>query len=235
MRSALGSTHSEGLVGAGAGTHCCAAASHIQPSWMIGWLGGADIWAELAREYRRLAQEAAARGDHRRAAYIHGVLLRDLRSAANALMAGGLFRDAALIFRDKLNDDLSAARAFEQARTREARRDVELATRRWRPLVESSWTLLDEIDRDGRRFVLAVDNRPPTLPPGGALSEREHQVLTHALLGHTNKVIAYELGLSDSTVRVLLHRACRKLGVSNRAEAVARFAELAGASGARSE
>lgn len=81
----------------------------------VGWLGGADIWAELAREYRRLAQEAAARGDYRRAAYLHGVLLRDLRAAANALMAGGLFRDAALIFRDKLNDDRAAAHAFEQA------------------------------------------------------------------------------------------------------------------------
>jgi hypothetical protein len=81
----------------------------------VGWLGGADVWAELAREYRRLAQEAAARGDYRRAAYLHGVLLRDLRSAANALMAGGLFRDAALLFRDKLNDDRSAAHAFEQA------------------------------------------------------------------------------------------------------------------------
>lgn len=81
----------------------------------VGWLGGGDVWAELAREYRRLAQEAAARGDHRRAAYLHGVLLRDLRAAANALMAGGLFRDAALLFRDKLHDDRSAAAAFEQA------------------------------------------------------------------------------------------------------------------------
>ena len=73
------------------------------------------MWAELAREYRRLADEAAARGDYRRAAYLHGVLLRDLRAAANALMAGGLFRDAALIFRDKLHDDRSAAAAFEKA------------------------------------------------------------------------------------------------------------------------
>src|SRR5439155_1193069 len=31
------------------------------------WLGGGDVWAELAREYRRLADEAAARGDYRRA------------------------------------------------------------------------------------------------------------------------------------------------------------------------
>ena len=79
------------------------------------WLGGGDVWAELAREYRRLASEAAARGDHRRAAYLYGVLLRDLRAAANALMAGGLFRDAALLFRDRLSDPRAAADAFERA------------------------------------------------------------------------------------------------------------------------
>lgn len=127
----------------------------------------------------------------------------------------------------------SAARAFEHARTRAARDDVEMTTRRWRPLVESTWTLLDELDRDGRRFIVAVDNRPPTSAPRGALSEREHQVLTHAALGHTNKEIAYELGISDATVRVLVHRAARKLGVANRTEAVARFGDVADG-GARS-
>jgi tetratricopeptide (TPR) repeat protein len=79
------------------------------------WLGGGDVWSELAREYRRLAQEASTRGDYRRAAYLHGILLRDLRTAANSLLAGGLFRDAALLFRDRLNDPVAAAGAFEQA------------------------------------------------------------------------------------------------------------------------
>ncbi len=67
------------------------------------------------RTYRRLAAEAAARGDHRRAAYLHGVLLRDLRAAVNALLAGGLYRDAALLLRDRLNDPKAAADAFERA------------------------------------------------------------------------------------------------------------------------
>jgi tetratricopeptide (TPR) repeat protein len=57
----------------------------------------------------------AARGDYRRAAYIHGVQLRDLRSAANALLAGGLYRDAAVLLRDRIRDEAAAARAFEQA------------------------------------------------------------------------------------------------------------------------
>jgi DNA-binding CsgD family transcriptional regulator len=42
-------------------------------------------------------------------------------------------------------------------------------------------------------------------------------------MGHTNKVIAYELGLSASTVRVLLTRASRKLGVSGRQRLIERY------------
>ena len=119
-----------------------------------------------------------------------------------------------------------ATRAFDEARTKKMRGDVELATRRWRPLVLSRWSLLDDFDSDGRRFVVAVDNGPPTRPPRRDLSEREHQVLTQAHMGHSIKVIAYELGLSASTVRVLLHRAARKLGASTRAELLARFDAL---------
>lgn len=116
--------------------------------------------------------------------------------------------------------------AFEQARAKEPRSDAELATRRWRPLIVARWSLLDDFDSDGRRFVVAVQNEPHTRPPRGDLSEREHQVLTQAHLGHAVKDIAYELGLSDSTVRVLLHRAARKLGASTRQEAIARFEAL---------
>jgi DNA-binding CsgD family transcriptional regulator len=119
-----------------------------------------------------------------------------------------------------------ATLAFEEARTKKGRADVDLATRRWRPLVESRWSLLDDFDSDGRRFLVAVANQPPTRPPRKDLSEREHQVITQAHLGHRDKVIAYELGLSVSTVRVLLHRATRKLGASTRWEAIARFDAL---------
>jgi tetratricopeptide (TPR) repeat protein len=79
------------------------------------WLGGGDVWLQLAEQYRRLAREALARGDFRRAAYLYGVLLRDLRSAANALSSGGLHKDAAILYRDKLNDLPAAAQAFERA------------------------------------------------------------------------------------------------------------------------
>jgi DNA-binding CsgD family transcriptional regulator len=52
----------------------------------------------------------------------------------------------------------------------------------------------------------------PDLQPTKALSKREQQVLAYAALGQSNKLIAYSLGLSLSSVSTLLARARRKLG-----------------------
>jgi hypothetical protein len=79
------------------------------------WIGGYDVQAELAREYRKAAEQAAQRGDHRRAAFIYGRLLHDYRMAANTLSQGGLYHDAAILYLEKLDDKLAAARAFEAA------------------------------------------------------------------------------------------------------------------------
>ena len=73
---------------------------------------------------------------------------------------------------------------------------------------------------------LAAAGRNPEqgqLPP---LSRREREAVSRAALGETNKVIAFELGVSASTVGVLLHRAARKLGVRTRAELVERFRQM---------
>lgn len=79
------------------------------------WLGGGDVWGQLAAEYRKLAEEAVRTGDFRRAAYLYGVLLRDPRQAAKVLDSGGLHRDAAILYRDKLHDRAAAAACFERA------------------------------------------------------------------------------------------------------------------------
>jgi two-component system, NarL family, nitrate/nitrite response regulator NarL len=50
------------------------------------------------------------------------------------------------------------------------------------------------------------------------LTKRELQVVQHAARGHTNKVIADELGLSEHTVKNYLFRSFGKLGVSSRVE-----------------
>lgn len=47
-------------------------------------------------------------------------------------------------------------------------------------------------------------------------SKREREVVRLACLGKENKLIAYELGLAHSTVKTLLARAARKLGVRTR-------------------
>jgi DNA-binding NarL/FixJ family response regulator len=55
--------------------------------------------------------------------------------------------------------------------------------------------------------------------PLDALTERERMVLELVADGRQNKQIAADLGLSEHTVKMHVHRACRKLGVRNRTQA----------------
>jgi DNA-binding NarL/FixJ family response regulator len=52
------------------------------------------------------------------------------------------------------------------------------------------------------------------------LTEREQQVMRLVLSGHSNKLIARELEISPSTVKVHVHAVFRKLGVHNRVAAL---------------
>jgi len=58
------------------------------------------------------------------------------------------------------------------------------------------------------------------MPDRNALTEREVLILNLMRNGKQNKVIAYELGLSESTVKVHIRHILTKLGVRNRTEAV---------------
>lgn len=95
----------------------------------------------------------------------------------------------------------------------------------WRALVRGRWTVVDDFEDATERFVVARANRPVS-PPATALSTREREVLAALALGRTDKVVAYELGLSHSTVRVLVARAKAKLGATSRADLLARFRAL---------
>jgi DNA-binding CsgD family transcriptional regulator len=55
------------------------------------------------------------------------------------------------------------------------------------------------------------------------LTPRELQAVGFAALGHSNKLVAYEMGIAPSTVSVLLHRAGQKLGTSSRVALIARY------------
>ncbi|HEX4446126.1 MAG TPA: LuxR C-terminal-related transcriptional regulator, partial [Polyangiaceae bacterium] len=102
-------------------------------------------------------------------------------------------------------------RAIERARGPLRRSDPDEAIEVWRGLIAGRWSLVDHYDSDGRRYIVAHRNDPAT-PDPRALTERERQVVAYAALGQSNKLIAYELGLSPSTVGVLLARARAKLG-----------------------
>jgi DNA-binding CsgD family transcriptional regulator len=108
-----------------------------------------------------------------------------------------------------------AALAIDRARRAAGRGDAEEAVEMWQALVEGRWSLLDHFDHHGRYFLIARKNDPAVAPHAG-LSLRERQVATYASLGHSNKLIAYELGLRGSTVATHLAQATRKLGLASR-------------------
>lgn len=115
----------------------------------------------------------------------------------------------------------------EHARGKLRHQDPERALVSWKGLVAGRWTLVDHFERGGRRYLLARENEA-RVPGPATLSRRERQVLAYAAMGHSNKEIAYELGLAHSTVKVLFFRARAKLGTRTRAELLQEFAEQGG-------
>lgn len=75
-----------------------------------------------------------------------------------------------------------------------------------------------ELFFDGQRGTARGAARPE---PSRGLTRRQDEVLTKLKEGKPNKIIAFELGMSESTVKVHLHNIMRKLGVTNRTQAVA--------------
>jgi len=112
-----------------------------------------------------------------------------------------------------------AVMTMEKVRGPKREEEPDRALGEWRALVSGHWSLVDQMEQDGRRYVVARKNEPLALGPE-ALSDRERQVIGYALLGHHNKLIAYELGIAASTVRVLMARAASKLGVRTRDELI---------------
>lgn len=100
----------------------------------------------------------------------------------------------------------------------------------WQGLVAGQWSLVDRFDRDGRRYLVARRNDPAT-GVHRLLTVREAQVVGYAALGHSNKLIGYELGLSPSAVAMHLARASAKLGLTSRVALIRAFGWLASAAG----
>jgi DNA-binding CsgD family transcriptional regulator len=120
----------------------------------------------------------------------------------------------------------SAVGELERARGPLRLSDPGAAVAEWKGLVSARWTLVEHFEADGKRYLVARRN-DVRLAGVRLLADRERQVVAHAALGHSNKLIAYELGISDSTVRVLLHRAGKKLEADTREALVAKYLESA--------
>lgn len=86
----------------------------------------------------------------------------------------------------------------------------------WDGLMSGHWSLVGRFDRDGKRHLLLRRNRAAERAPV-TLTPHEASVVDYAVLGHSNKRMAYELGISQPNVSECLRRACAKLGVGTRA------------------
>jgi DNA-binding CsgD family transcriptional regulator len=146
--------------------------------------------------------------------------------AAAVVDPGGRIRHACGVARlaHSRNELRRAVAALEGARAgRKTRHPLDSALA-WPTAVGERWTLVDHFDSDGRRFLLAVDNRsvPPRPKP---LSEREIEVVRHALRGSSNKEIAFDLGVAHSTIKVLMARAATKMGALSRKDLLLKVAQ----------
>jgi DNA-binding NarL/FixJ family response regulator len=81
-------------------------------------------------------------------------------------------------------------------------------------------------------LLLADDVKPPPFerndaaPPGGLLTPRQTTVLSLLQQGKANKAIAYELGMSEATVKVHVRNIMRKMGATNRTQAIYKLQQL---------
>jgi DNA-binding CsgD family transcriptional regulator len=174
--------------------------------------------------WSQIAAHISAGARVRRA--VEKLVTRDLAEGADAVLSssGSLVhceRDAqGPDNRDALR---RAAKAIDLARSK-ARSNEDEALNLWQGLVVGRWSLVEQFDSDGRRFMVARRNDPQVTDPR-ALGLRERQVLGYVAMGHPAQLIAYSLGVSPSSVSTARRTAMRKLGLQTTADVVRLFAE----------
>jgi len=175
----------------------------------------AELWARLAVHLASAARlQRRCGGDPARAVASGEALLE---STGRCVSARGEATDRNA--REALRE---AAVRLERARGRRRGASAKESLSLWQVLVGGRWSLVDKTESDGRRFLVAVPNRPE-------LAGREHLTPTEARIlgamgvGHPNKVIAYELGMAPSTVATHIARAAAKLGAHGRSALVQRL------------
>jgi DNA-binding CsgD family transcriptional regulator len=151
-------------------------------------------------------------------------LARERQTKAEAVLdpGGKLLHRENEVSRDDAGALSDATKAIDRARGRMRRVEPERAIALWQGLVSGRWSLVDQFDHDGRRYVVAKRNELTTRG-WSALSAREAQILAYLGEGQPPKLIAYQLGLSPATVNGSLTRTMRKLSVRSRFELVTAY------------
>jgi len=138
---------------------------------------------------------------------------------AATFAASGKLLDASPRVQDDAGPLRAAVLAMERARGELSRRAPEESLRIWRALVDGHYSLVERFESDGKRFVIAYENPPGAVDPRG-LTRRERAVAGLLALALPDRQLAYELGLSEGTVRAHVHAVLHKLGVATRAQAL---------------
>lgn len=94
------------------------------------------------------------------------------------------------------------------------------ASEHWRALLSGDWVLVDQFDRDGRRYLIAEHRPEPD-----AIARADWELLRARAQGASLKMIAAEFGLSESAVCRRSKRAMQKLGLRSQLELARLFAE----------
>lgn len=119
-----------------------------------------------------------------------------------------------------------AALAIDRAK-RHVGSDPDVGPSYWKAMVEGRWTLVERFESDGRRLLVARANEPHAAA-SHALSPIQRRIVALIVIGRASKSVAFELGITESTVSRQLAEALRRLGVGSRAELVALHASLTG-------
>ncbi len=92
----------------------------------------------------------------------------------------------------------------------------------WGEFASGGWHLVARADVGERRTLLVAKDRA-SAPTVKRLNERELCAMQLAIMGHSTKYIAYEIGVAVSTASVLVASVIRKLGLQSRVELVEIF------------
>lgn len=161
--------------------------------------GSADYWElppdyemQLLARYRELAAREVRLGRHRRAAYIYAELLNDLNAAANTLRAGKHYREAAVLFRDKLKRPHDAAKCLEQGGLLHEAIEIYDELQQHVKVAEL-YTQLQQLEDARQAYCRAVDER---LKHGDRMTAA--RLLEEKLYDADNALAVLEAGWPDS-------------------------------------